>query len=332
MKIRELQIEKVRSFRGRHRLSFEDPLTGQVRPLTVIVGSNGCGKTTALEVMFQMTASAFEEDRDATAEMNHMTRGSGAASVTWNADDLRDDLREVTHQTGGQDPVAVVNETYTWHMRRQDHARWPPYAMRAGTRPLQGGLLVFWHDRWTSQPEKGSVEPPPDQKSWLWTYEPDHRWKGSLAQHWVWQNYLDLEAQAEGRPNLAPFVEVIEEVLGAGRKVSIRRGRVHVTTPYGEAVEPWQLPSGEQQILTLFGELARQMRPGAVVLIDEVEISLHPALQRKVIHIMRRLAARYDLQFIVTTHSLEIVRAVDPSEVLDLDGTALEAQASAEPT
>ena len=331
MKIRELQIENFRSFRGRHRLSFEDPLTGQVRPLTVIVGSNGCGKTTALEVMVDAIAYRSALGFDSYAEMKKLVE---AASFS-----LRLDLEDLANVPASlsigpylrglpdlsrefSDVVAPHNDPLTASVAE----------IAEGTRPLQGGLLVFWHDRWNSQPEKGSVEPPPDQKSWLWTYEPDHRWKGSLAQHWVWQNYLDLEAQAEGRPNLAPFVEVIEEVLGAGRKVSIRRGRVHVTTPYGEAVEPWQLPSGEQQILTLFGELARQMRPGAVVLIDEVEISLHPALQRKVIHIMRRLAARYDLQFIVTTHSLEIVRAVDPSEVLDLDGTALEAQASAEPT
>jgi predicted ATP-dependent endonuclease of OLD family len=70
----------------------------------------------------------------------------------------------------------------------------------------------------------------------------------------------------------------------------------------GDEIEPHQLPSGQQQVLTLFGELARRLRPGAVIFIDEIELSLHPALQRAVLSHLRRLAREYDLQIVVTTH------------------------------
>lgn len=96
---------------------------------------------------------------------------------------------------------------------------------------------------------------------------------------------------------------------------------------FDDEVEPHQLPSGQQQILTLFGEIVRRLRPGAIVLIDELELSLHPALQRAVLAHLRRLALEHDLQVVVTTHSMEIVAAAAPHEVVNLDDMVLEERA-----
>ena len=115
-------------------------------------------------------------------------------------------------------------------------------------------------------------------------------------------------------------MEPIERILGRGQKILIREGHVRIERPaLGDQVEPHQLPSGEQQILALFGEIIRHLRPGGLLLIDELEISLHPALQRAAIYHLRELARIHDLQVIVSTHSLEIVSAVSPHEVINLD-------------
>ena len=44
MRIREIYFHNVRAFRGEHRISFVDPLTDAVRPVTVIAGTNGTGR------------------------------------------------------------------------------------------------------------------------------------------------------------------------------------------------------------------------------------------------------------------------------------------------
>ena len=80
-----------------------------------------------------------------------------------------------------------------------------------------------------------------------------------------------------------------------------------------------QLPSGEQQVLLLFGELARRRRPGAVIMIDEIENSLHPTLQRLVLGNLERLAREWDAQVIVTTHSAEVINWVRGSAFINLD-------------
>jgi len=52
MRVRELYFHNFRSFRGERRISFVDPLLGVVRPITVLAGSNGSGKTTILDTIY----------------------------------------------------------------------------------------------------------------------------------------------------------------------------------------------------------------------------------------------------------------------------------------
>ena len=63
-------------------------------------------------------------------------------------------------------------------------------------------------------------------------------------------------------------------------------------------------------------ELAHQETPG-VVLIDEIDLHLHPRWQRGVIRDLRRTFPR--LQFIATSHSPFIVQSVSDGGVINLD-------------
>jgi energy-coupling factor transporter ATP-binding protein EcfA2 len=333
MRVREVVLGGIRGLGPVRRASFLDPLTGQVRPLTVVAGSNGSGKTTLFETIYGLLSYALDtvEDTPIVAEIRNGA-GIGAVRLEWpgspttpskrpewialgQRDQAPEEVSRATRmicdlRTGGRNRALTFGRT--------ELNQWVGGMLRDPA-TLRDGLILFPHNRWVEHSQRGAIEPPSSAPSWLWRFQPKEAWQGSLAQLWVWQNYLDLEQGSAGRANLLSFVDQVETVLGQGRRVRIAQGHVTIERPGGPAVEPHQLPSGEQQVLTLFGELARRLRPGALVLVDEVEISLHPALQRKVIEVLRTLAAKYDLQIVVTTHSTEILRAVEPSEVLSLD-------------
>lgn len=347
MKIREVRIQNFRNFGPALRtISFVDELTQQARPLSVLVGSNGSGKTTVLLVIEALLDFAIKtyESHPLSKEL----RNSGFADLTVEfGDRAPDDVQpRLRIALGRHDRTTVAASEYGEKdirlpkpressmesvSRMANHGpilRWTN-DMTDGTAPLTDGLLFFPHQRGQDHEQRGTISEPPQARQWLFHYTPNASWEGSLSQLWVWQNYLDLEQARDQRPNLTPFVAAIETILGAGRKVVIRQGRVTVTHPTLGAVELHQLPSGEQQILMLFGEIIRRLRPGAVLIIDEIEISLHPALQRAVLFHLRKLAREYDLQIIVTTHSMEIVSAVAPEELINLDDMVLEERAQA---
>jgi ABC-type glutathione transport system ATPase component len=343
MKIRELRLRHFRNVGETLRtISFADEATGLVRPLTVLVGSNGSGKSSVFEVIEGLLSFAINFHRHQLSSVARELLGGYAAVRVEFANAAPDDLpKDLWIVLGGMDAavsqgfdvlppqIGLVNQTWIGAHELTALTRWVEEMLLA-RQSLVDGLLHFPHNRWIDHEQRGAIEPPSQQPEWLFRFKSTSQWKGSLAQLWVWQNYLDLERHAEGRENLAPFVAVIEEILGEGQQIRIREGRVRIVRPrFSDEIEPHQLPSGQQQVLTLFGELARRLRPGAVVFIDEVELSLHPALQRAVLSHLRRLAREYDLQIIVTTHSMEIIANVAEHEVVNLDDMVLEERARA---
>jgi predicted ATP-binding protein involved in virulence len=91
------------------------------------------------------------------------------------------------------------------------------------------------------------------------------------------------------------------------------------------------LSDGEKSLLAMIGHLSKNIAEGsentdnpledsALVLIDEIELHLHPEWQRMIIP---RLTKTFpNCQFIVTTHSPQVLSHVDPEciHILDYDG------------
>jgi predicted ATPase len=348
MRIRELIFQDFRSFRGEHRISFVDPLTQIVRPVTVLAGTNGAGKTTILDTIEALLGLALAGDK--TNELIVEARQTGLIRMVleFSSIDLLEDDREpqtnpakeltwIVHIVVGRWDMAPRNLkeeglNVIYYLAGQ---RTPSFyliegltrALQAENSNLNSGLLYFPHDRQLNVSRRGGpIQPPPDEgRRLLFRFSPDDRWEGSLEQLWVWQNYLDLEQGAQRHDHLKPFVKTAENLLGPDRPIIINKGRALAPAPWrderGQEVKVRldQLPSGEQQCLLLFGELARRRRPGVVIAIDEPEISLHPALQRLVVDQLRHFAREWDAQLILATHSPEVAGAVPAGESLDLD-------------
>ena len=88
-----------------------------------------------------------------------------------------------------------------------------------------------------------------------------------------------------------------------------------------------QLSGGYRIMLALAADLARRMAQGnphldnpleseAVVLIDEVELHLHPAWQQRVLADLTKTFP--NTQFIVSTHSPQVLTTVKPEHILEL--------------
>lgn len=87
-----------------------------------------------------------------------------------------------------------------------------------------------------------------------------------------------------------------------------------------EELDLLQLSDGEKCTLALFGDIARRLalaNPSlddplmgtGVVLIDEVELHMHPSWQRKVIPVLKRTFPA--IQWIITTHSPQVLGEVE---------------------
>ena len=118
--------------------------------------------------------------------------------------------------------------------------------------------------------------------------------------------------------------------------VSVKLEDGHVDT-----LEIDQLSDGQRAVLALAADLAWRMAQGnphlqdplsseGIVLIDEVELHLHPSWQQRILGDLRRTFP--NAQFIVSTHSPQVLTTVEPRHIIELareDGRIVAGSAAA---
>ncbi len=131
-------------------------------------------------------------------------------------------------------------------------------------------------------------------------------------------------------PSRLPEVRAAIEALFPGaRDLRIERKPQRMTLEHGGVrLDVAQLSDGEKCLLALAGDLARRLvlaaphvpRPleePAVVMIDEIELHLHPGLQRTIVPQLRQVFP--NAQFVVSTHSPQVLSSVHAGSVRLLD-------------
>ncbi|WP_220462720.1 AAA family ATPase [Flaviflexus equikiangi] len=128
---------------------------------------------------------------------------------------------------------------------------------------------------------------------------------------------LDLYLE-DAHTKLEPFnelldkIELLEQIIN-GRllkkdlAVTDKEGLAVVHSETGRRIHLESLSSGEQHEIILMIDLLFHVPKGAVVLIDEPEISLHVAWQLAFIPDVRKIAELVGFRFIVATHSPQII-------------------------
>ena len=130
--------------------------------------------------------------------------------------------------------------------------------------------------------------------------------------------YRDLQLEA-----VRKLVKEMEEFEGISYEATQAHPGLYLHKLANQKIHVDQLSSGERVYLILLADLARRLQiiqpdallsdiPG-VILIDEIELNLHPKWQRKIIPTLTKVFSR--CQFIVTTHSPQVLGGVNGENI-----------------
>ncbi len=103
------------------------------------------------------------------------------------------------------------------------------------------------------------------------------------------------------------LVKIINSRFDEYKRMKVSEKGFVFRTRDGRELQPSELSSGEQHELVLFYELLFRTPDGALVLIDEPELSLHVDWQDKFIGDLQEIANMRDYNCIVATHSPDII-------------------------
>lgn len=332
-----------------YRRLFSVPL--EMRELTVMIGANGVGKTSFLDVFSLLAASA-------NGQLLETIGGSLAGILTRNkADQLRLSLEM---GVPGHAPLIYDLELAP---------------VRGSSYEIRSEILTQHNDKNAPQPQKfieshrlnikyfnvqtRSLEPPNWEHNFFETslsqvpkmYQQSETLRKQLASC-TFYGALDVSAKSpvrqpqDMRPAKLPGAngedlvsclfdlretdterfEIVQDTLAAAfpdfEKLSfppVAAGKLSMTWKDRSFLKPiyvHELSEGTLRFLWLV-TLLQSHDLSAITLIDEPEVSLHPELLRLLADLMREASQR--TQLIVATHSDRLIRFLKPEEVLICD-------------
>lgn len=349
MKLARVVIENFRQIDSLD-LDFTDSF-GRVRDRTLLVGPNGCGKTTILDAV----AAAIGPTSELPATRPHfrvspatvVRRGALRARVECHLRFSSDEIsatREAfaLHEEAYPVPDAQ-NVTLTWTypdprgrsrygFTRCDPA--PAWTLLKG-RVYTARLLRVGRAGWDAFRRVGGV----------FTVD---QWRTSLGKtirRDIWHIIEGRDADAEARRTSDPRTILLEMAVKAQFPSRGERGDdfARVREEFGRLCHPrtlvgadrdeqdrWDLrfsdgvheygydgvSSGEAMVLLLLTRLVSEHVHRSILLVDEVELHQHPVWQRRLLHLLSHMGE--DNQLIATTHSPYLREGVSRAEVIDI--------------
>ncbi|WP_224247774.1 AAA family ATPase [Hyalangium gracile] len=336
MKVRRLEMK---SFRGFSELALD--FHGQV---TVLVGVNGAGKTSILDCLALLLGQIPPELLKESGKRPQLTEADIALAkpytlnsleVTFHGETFRWSLAHMRRgfpQQASSDlsgVKALVSETESRILEGQQ--LWVPLAMYYPVNRIPATDVPLQHE-----PNRGGLDI--ELSSFLDAYtEALGGTRRDFKRFFEWfREREDLENEERLQVNPSHRDRQLEAVRAAIERLvpgfsGLRVQRAHgtmVVQKDGTTLELGQLSDGEKGLLALAGDLARRLAIAnprlqeplsaeAVVLIDEIELHLHPGWQRLVVEQLGQTFP--NCQFILTTHSPQVLSQIPAESVVLLD-------------
>jgi ABC-type branched-subunit amino acid transport system ATPase component len=324
----EVTVENIRCFGSRQVLALRDG-NGRLAQWTVILGDNGVGKTTLLQCIHAMKPTVLPP-------MPGVSVGTVPDFTYWPFEQ-RQELRRTLSQEDSQLTARIaMGDVLT------DESALP--------------TVLSFDERWNSRTREGSQYASMNADMFCCGYgaarrpgrtalSADSR-PGAAAtlfsdsaelinvEEWLLQADYSARSMAPGarerfehiRETVLRLLENVSDVRIEGLDKVPPQPIVQLETPYGW-VRPHQLSLGYKAMLSWVLDLASRMferypesedplSEPAVVLVDEIDLHLHPRWQRDIVKFLSERFRR--TQFIVTAHSPLIVQAAENANLVVL--------------
>ena len=305
-------------------------------PTTVLAGANGSGKTTVLELIATLSEMLHPRSRMGPRIMNKET--TILDRTEYAQLDLKVDGRDFSVYHGKSPTDTVLPDEYEFLTRPSKKRRQPletegeiadrieaalrlqvdgvlafpdkNLGLQENDEDLFPSILYFPHNRSFIPIDGDQMSREETTYQWVYRYEVVQDYAGSLDSYLIWLEY----AEPQVFERVASFLNSLD-IDGKSFSVSRKDLKALVTTPKGGKHFLEELSSGEQNLLIMLMELRRRLIPHSIVLIDEIENSLHQAFQKKLAQALKRMQEQVPFQLIVTTHSVPIVESFGPASV-----------------
>jgi predicted ATP-binding protein involved in virulence len=331
----------LRNFRG-----YEDKTLSFVPGVNLLIGPNASGKTTVLEGLSIALGSFFLGINGVDTRSIHSSDIRLKAFHVGDALTFEEQYPVDVSATGevfgtqltwsrslsGKDNRTTTKDAWDIKMLAQD----ADADMRGGGHRVLPLLRYYGNGRLWLEPRETKKEASLTSKGLTsrvmgYYLSLDPRCSPRDLMKWLYRQEMIFFKEKKSPAALEQVKSAIANCVEGARKIDYDPNRSEMTIRFeGDKELPFSaLSDGQRGIAALVGDLAMraaQLNPQlgthapaetpGVVLIDEVDLYLHPKWQRS---ILKNLASIFPkLQFICTTHSPQVIGEIEPERIFNL--------------
>lgn len=338
----------IKNFRGIKKLDLE--LTF---PLTVFTGKNGAGKSSILDCLATLLSQypgdlGFQEDTDLDFKATDVSYFDSNGKIS-----ISVDINGETISYNKYTEYYYMNHEWSEMDALERNRKNRAFLVKNSFKYIPALAVHYSVHRTVTDIPLQTQETVVDLASPFMAFEGAFNANSNFHAFFTWFRLReDLESERlrdhlhhsddPAESALMPIGQYIDPQLQAVRRavkiftgltdLRVRRAPLHMEVKKaGKALKVDFLSDGEKCLLALVGDLARRLailsgmsgrdplNVDGVVLIDEIDLHLHPAWQRDV---LPKLVQTFpNCQFIVSTHSPQILSDVRPEAIFQLRQT-----------
>ena len=354
MKLHSLRIQHFRAIQDSGLLDFTDSIS-QPRPVTLIVGPNGSGKTSILDAL-QVVVRSLENPQH--PELRDGLEFSVQQLVNCaNSRVNKHSKIELEFSMEKQEALAIQKVYQSLNLKFTKTIEKPPVTAPSKitweypskqydckndfsfSLTPQGSLRIFGgrgqlkkavslHKAQKSMFEEIGGICYLDQRRTLMLNNSFSREKEENLSHndvlsWLRDFYLKdktWNTEKYGESFWAKIKRLFDEICTPTILVGLESSEdmdTLILKKEGVEYDLSQMSSGEHQILRILVGLVSERAKNSIVLIDEIELHLHPAWQAKLIYVLRKDTISNN-QYIFTTHAPFVTQLFYKDEIINL--------------
>jgi ABC-type lipoprotein export system ATPase subunit len=330
MRIESIHLEDVGPFQKRN-IPFKDEWRGTLHETVLFSGPNGCGKSTVLRAvahMWQMAGTWLSNPSgkspahlaprkwlsqtravavvfDAIGDVQHVGLFWGDPVVFEELKAAQPNVRWIgetkqLREGRGKRAIVVIHKGEDWI---QSLSKGYSQTILNGGQVPNVIHLDGEERRWV-KPTRGLAEVVPDDPAlrWLTTYRPSEDWKGQLEASLIALKTIDDKR----------FLAVLDDINQYLKPKHIDPRpdpsslRLQVSVPDAAKERRHlldELSAGEHQVMIQLYMVSRWLQKGGLVLIDEVDLHLHPSLLQRFLDNLEALVRERNGQLLLTSHN-----------------------------
>jgi predicted ATP-dependent endonuclease of OLD family len=349
MKIGSIKLEHFKKFRDTF-FNFTDEETGLARNLILLIGENGAGKTTILQAIAATLGTATGRLKS-PSELDWTGFNEELLAENWKFEpsvtldvqfseqeieaiaDFYNRLKDRGFESYFTPPATEYAITLKW-FRDKVQANTPNQLFQCKGRQYAKPLVktegfgvfekvgdVFWY---TEQRTSTSLTAENADHKLEMTYD-------KLRDRLSTLRYFHLDSQIKqlrpGQKDLYAEIERMYQSVFPQRRFEGSIPRQQIDDVFGA---PWfymydgkahyeisEMSAGERAIFPILFDFANWNIHNSVILLDEIELHLHPPLQQALLRALPKLGR--DNQFIITTHSDHVEGLIPEAHIIRVD-------------